>query len=282
MEFHVFAAVLVAAVCHASWNALLKVRLEPLTSISLMMAAGGLATLPFAFIVDFPDPRAWPYITASIAIHLVYYLALTEAYRGGDLAQVYPIARGAAPLITAIGAYFFFGESLDPWSITGIALLTVGVTLLSLRGGRDFARFDGRTVGFAMLTALSIAGYTLVDGQGARQSSSATSYIVWLFILDGLFMLAFIFFWRERSTVSFALLHHWQMLGLGGVLSAVAYAIVIWAMTVAPIALVSAVRESSVLVAAMIGVFVLKEPARYSRVVAAVLVVTGLVVLRLH
>lgn len=282
METHVFLAVLLAAAFHASWNAMIKLRVEPLLALSLFSIACGAVPLPFVLVVGFPVAAAWPYIFASLAIHMVYYIALAEAYRSGDLGQVYPVARGAAPLMTAIGASLLVGENLGPLGWAGVSVLACGILLLSLKGGRAGQAFEGRSIGFALLTALSIALYTLADGIGARTSGEPEAYIVWLFVIDGMMMAAF-GYWRFGSCVVNAEFRQsWRIVLAGGVLSTTAYAIAIWAMTKAPIALVAALRESSVLFAALIGVVVLREPVLPMRVAAALLVVAGIVLIRLR
>jgi drug/metabolite transporter (DMT)-like permease len=277
MELHVFLAVLFAAACHAGWNALLKLRLEPLLALSLIAAASGLVMIVLVPIVDLPPPEAWKFIFASLAIHMVYYVSLGEAYRTGDLSQVYPIARGAAPLMTALGAWQWHGEMLGTNGWFGVFILATGIMVLSLKGGTN--RFDLRAVGFALITALSISAYTLADGTGARIGNSPFPYIVWLFVLDGLMMLLFgLVYFRRRFISEFR--QSWHLVLGGGALSAAAYAIAIWAMTQAPIAMVAALRETSVLFAAVIGVVVLHEPIRPIRIAAAVLVMSGMLLLR--
>jgi drug/metabolite transporter (DMT)-like permease len=279
MELHVFLAVLFAAACHAGWNALLKLRLEPLLALSLIAAASGLVMVVLVPVIDLPPPEAWKYIAASLAIHMVYYVALGEAYRTGDLSQVYPIARGAAPLMTALGAWTWHNEALGTNGWFGIFVLAAGIMVLSVRGGIGATRFDLRAVGFALITALAISAYTLADGTGARLGNSPFPYIVWLFILDGLMMLLFgLVYFRRRFITAFR--QSWHLVLGGGALSAAAYAIAIWAMTQAPIAMVAALRETSVLFAAVIGVVVLHEPIRPIRIAAAVLVMSGMLLLR--
>jgi drug/metabolite transporter (DMT)-like permease len=279
MEMHVFMAVLAAAVFHASWNAMLKLDLEPLKAVTVLSVACGVVAAPFAYLTGLPEPAAWPYIAASLAIHLVYYGALGAAYRFGDLGQVYPIARGSAPLMTAVGASLIVGETLAPRAMSGIAVLGVGILLLSI-AGRTGLRFDPRAVGFALLTALSISAYTLVDGIGGRIGPSAFAYIAWLMLLDGIMMLAF-GFWKWPRTFRGDMQQNPILFLVGGLLSTASYAIAIWAMSVAPIALVAALRETSVLFAAAIGVVFLREPVVGMRILAALLVVAGMVLIRL-
>lgn len=282
MDPIVFFAVLAAAAFHAGWNALLKVNLEPLTAISLISVACGVVVLPFAFIVPLPEPEAWPFIAMSLAIHLVYYVALAQAYRFGDLSQVYPIARGTAPLITALGTALWIGEPLGTLGWLGIVLLAAGISALSLRRrSSTLQAFGARSVGFALLTALTIAAYTLVDGTGARIGPSPAPYIVWLFLLDGVMMGVFGLI-RGPSAFLAGMRNSWGVVLGGGALATGAYGITLWAMTVAPIALVAALRETSVLFAALIGFIFLREPVSGLRIVAGCVVLAGIVLLRVH
>ena len=281
MDLYVFLAVLAAAACHAGWNALLKLNLEPLVATSLVAAASGIVAAPFALVVGMPNAAAWPYVLASVAIHIVYYLALAQAYRHGDLGQVYPIARGSAPLMTAVLATLWLGESLGPFAWGGIVVLAGGILLLAVRGGRSSKGFDGRSVGFALLTSLTITTYTLVDGVGARLAGSAAQYTVWLFVLSGGAMA--VYGWArigKRLVGDFAA--NWKLALSGAALSTAAYAIAIWAMTVAPIALVAALRETSVLFAALFSMALLREPVLPVRIAAACLVLAGVVLVRLR
>lgn len=258
---------------------MLKLRLEPLLALSLIAAASGLVMLPVLSVAGLPAPAAWPYILASLAIHLIYYVALGEAYRTGGLGQVYPIARGAAPLITALTAWLWLGEALSVKGWLGVMVLASGILILSLRGG--LSGLDVRAVGFALITACAISAYTLADGIGARQGGSTLAYISWLFVLDGAMMLIFGLV-VYRDTFVAELRQSWRLIVAGGALSAAAYAIAIWAMTQAPIALVAALRETSVLFAAGLGIIILREPILVSRICAALLVVAGMLLLRLR
>jgi drug/metabolite transporter (DMT)-like permease len=277
MDAHVFAAVLFAAACHAGWNALLKLKLEPLLALSLISAAAGLVMVVFLPFVGWPASGAWIFIAASLAIHLVYYVSLGEAYRTGELSQVYPIARGCAPLITALGSWLVLGEGLSWTAMFGVLVLAIGIVALTAKSG--LAAFDRRAAGYAFVTACSISAYTLADGIGARVGDPF-SYIVWLFVLDGAMMVAFGYL-KYGELFGRQALSSWRLVLGGGALSAAAYAIAIWAMTQAPIAMVAALRETSVLFAALLGVLLLREPLAWSRLAAAALVVIGLIGLRL-
>ena len=280
MEWYVFFAVLFGAACHAGWNAFLKIRLEPFSAMALIAIMSALVVLPVLPFVGIPAAAAWPWIIGSVIFHLGYFIGLTEAYRTGDMGQVYPIARGSAPLMTAVASTLFVGETIGLRGWIGILTLVGGVFLLSLRGGRDL-HFDKRAVAFALFTAVTICGYSIVDGIGARTAQNAHVYTVWLFLLDGLMMLVFVLLRRGVGVLGdFAQV--WKGGLTGGALSLAAYWIAIWAMTVAPIALVAALRETSVLFAAAIAVIVLKEPLQRPRIIAALMIVCGLVLIRLQ
>jgi drug/metabolite transporter (DMT)-like permease len=280
MDAFVFAAVLFAAACHAGWNASIKRGLDPLgttVAISLGAALVSLFALP---VVGLPAREAWPWVIASVAIHLVYFAALIESYRTGDMGQVYPIARGAAPLMTATVTTLFVGERLGLVGWLGVMLLTAGVLLLSLRGGRELAKLNSRAVGFALFTAVTVCAYSVVDGVGARLAGSANAYSAALFGGIGPVMACYAL---ARSGIrALGDTKRLWLTGLtGGALQLGSYGIAIWAMTQAPIAIVAALRETSVLFGALIAVIVLKEPLRAGRMAAALLIVCGLVLVRL-
>jgi drug/metabolite transporter (DMT)-like permease len=281
MDSFVFVAVLFAAACHAGWNATIKGRLDPLATTVLISIGAAILSLVFLPVTGLPAAAAWPWCAASVLIHLVYFAALIESYRAGDMGQVYPIARGSAPLMTAIATTGFIGERLGLLGWCGILLLGAGVLLLSLRGGRDLARLDRKAVGLALLTAVTICAYSVVDGVGARLSGNANAYSVMLFVGIGPVMVIYALVRRGREVLA-AMGRHWGIGLAGGSLQLGSYGIAIWAMTVAPIAIVAALRESSVLFGAAIAVVFLKEPLRAGRAAAAVMIVAGLALIRLY
>jgi drug/metabolite transporter (DMT)-like permease len=281
METFVFLAVLFAAACHAGWNALIKVGLDPLSTTTLISVGSGIVALAFSPFVGAPAWAAWPWLVASVVIHLVYFASLIESYRTGDLGQVYPIARGSAPLMTAAVTSIFVGEKLSALGWTGIFVLVAGVLLLSARGGRHLAEIDRRAIGFALFTAMTICAYSVVDGSGARLSANPNAYSVWLFIGIAVVMVPYALY-RDGRDVIPAMQRFWLRGFAGGGLQVLSYGIAIWAMTVAPIAIVATLRETSVLFGALIAVVVLKEPLRAVRIVAACLIVCGLVLIRLQ
>jgi drug/metabolite transporter (DMT)-like permease len=279
MDTFVFTAVLLAAACHAGWNATIKGG-DPMFTTALISVGAGLVALAFLPLVGLPNAAAWPWVIASVVIHLVYFAALIESYQAGDMGQVYPIARGSAPLMTALATTFFVGERLGTFGWFGIMLLVIGVFLLSLRGGRDLARLDRRAVGFALFTAVTICAYSVVDGIGARLAGNAHAYSVVLFVGMAPVMALYALAWRGSSALA-AMPREWRIGLAGGALQLVSYGVAIWAMTVAPIAIVAALRETSVLFGAVIAVIFLNEPLRNDRILAAMLIVAGLALIRL-
>ncbi|MBN9263347.1 MAG: EamA family transporter [Hyphomicrobium sp.] len=280
MDSFVFAVMLLAAALHAGWNALLKLRVEPRIASTLLGIAGGIVALPFCLLFPLPAPAAWPFLAASGLIHLVYFQSLGIAYETGDLGQVYPLARGSAPLLTAIGAMFFVGEGIGIFGWVGVTTLALGVVLLSLKGARDSSRIEVRAVGFALLTAASIGAYTVVDGIGVRLSGHVGAYVAWNFVA-GAVVLSVYGGWRWRGGLVTAFTGSARMLLLGAAMSIGSYGIALWAMTQAPIAIVGAMRETSVLFAALIGVVFLGEPLLRLRIMAGALVLAGVVLLRM-
>jgi drug/metabolite transporter (DMT)-like permease len=280
MDSFVFVAVLFAAACHAGWNATIKGGLDPLATTVLISIGAAIVSLVLLPVTGLPAAAAWPWCAASVLIHLVYFAALIESYRAGDMGQVYPIARGSAPLMTAVATTAFIGERLGLLGWCGILLLAAGVLLLSLRGGRDLARPDRAAVGFALFTAVTICAYSVVDGVGARLSGNANAYSVMLFVGIGPVMLIYALARRGHEVIA-AMGQSWGLGLAGGGLQLGSYGIANWAMTVAPIAIVAALRESSVLFGAAIAVVFLKEPLRAGRVAAALMIVAGLALIRL-
>jgi drug/metabolite transporter (DMT)-like permease len=280
----VFAAVLFAAACHAGWNAAIKTGLDPLSSTVLITTGAGLVSLALIPFAGLPPAAAWPWVVASVVIHLFYFIGLSEAYRTGDLGQVYPLARGSAPLMTAGLTAVLIGERIGLIGWGGIAILAGGVLLLSLRGGRLLEPPDRRAVSFALFTALTICLYSVVDGIGGRTAGNPHPYTLAMFVGNALVMIVYFPIRVGFANVAPMLRpvsRSWPVGLIGGSLQLLSYGIVIWAMTLAPIALVAALRETSVLFGALIAVLFLKEPLRPARIVAALMIVCGLVLIRL-
>jgi drug/metabolite transporter (DMT)-like permease len=280
MDPLVFAMVLAAAAMHAGWNALVKARLEPLVAMALLTACAGAIGVPLLAAFGLPPAVAFPYVAGSVALHLLYYLVLAAAYRRGDMSQVYPIARGGAPLFTALATVLLLRQPISPHALAGVLVLGGGVILMALHRRRGPARPDLAALGFALLTGAVIAGYTVVDGTGARRAGDATSYAALLFVLDAFPLPLLVLWWRGAAAFRPARFYLRQS-AIGGAMSLGAYWIAIWAMTVAPIPIVAALRETSVLISAAIATIVLRERFVPIRGAAAVVILAGILMIRL-
>jgi drug/metabolite transporter (DMT)-like permease len=269
-------AVLGAALLHASWNALLKAGSDPLLDTALVALSGTLIALPLAFFVAPPESASWPYLATSATIHFGYYAALAAAYKAGDLSHGYPIMRGVAPLLVALASAFWFGEHLGPAAWTGVLLICGGVLSLGLAGGGA----SRKATAWALFSALVISVYTLADGAGARVSGSAGRYVVWLFVFLGLPFGLFVLATKRGALLAHARRYWWVGVA-GAICSGLSYGIALWAMTRAPVAIVAALRETSVIFAALIGAWLLKEGHLKERLVGAATVLAGLIALKL-
>ena len=281
MSFEITLAVLVAALLHASWNAMIKGGSDVLLDTATIVAGAGLIAFPFLFVVPLPAPASWPYIAGSIVTHLAYYFLMVNAYRTGELSLVYPLMRGVAPLITAMLGIVWLRELPAPISWLGMLMISIGVIALALRpaGSAPVLAGHGRAVGFALANAAVIAVYTIIDGTGARLAGDPWAYIVWLFVLDAIPFSVYMLVTRRRTFIGALAERRWHGL-IGGGLSAGAYAISVWAMTKAPVALVASLRETSVLFATLIGARLLKEKLTVRRWAGVGAVVIGVVALK--
>jgi drug/metabolite transporter (DMT)-like permease len=265
--------VLAAAAMHATWNALVKAGNDKVVMQCLVMFFAGLPCLPFLAFLPLPAAAAWPFLVLSLAVHVVYYVTLINAYRYGALSQVYPIARGAAPLMIALGAWAFAGEAMGIIEWLGVIIASAGIMSLAAPGNMPRDE-EIKAIGFALATAITIALYSLADGIGVRRSGAALSYILWLLALDA-FPVLFAALWLRRGQIAASFRPHLKLAAAGGLLSAVGYGIVIWAMGIAPLAHVSALRETSVILAALIGATLMGEEFGRRRILAATLVAGG-------
>lgn len=274
MTLSVLGIVLTAALLHALWNALVKVSADRAVTLGLVATGHCLPALVLLPFVPVPFAAAFPFIIASTVIHWAYYYFLNVSYRFGDLSLIYPIARGTAPVMVALGATIWANEYLSVWAWAGILTISAGIMILAA-----VRHADKRGIGAALLNSAIIAAYSVVDGIGIRLSGSLIGYVVWLFaaeIIVAVFVIASRFE-RARSISQRSL-----VLGLsGGVISGLAYALALFAKTLAPIGIVSAVRETSVIFAALIGVYWLGEGPARRRLVAASVVALGVIILAL-
>ncbi|MFK3705773.1 EamA family transporter [Klebsiella sp. NPDC088457] len=276
MSITVFCVLLFAALLHASWNAIVKAsgdKLYAAIGVSGSAALIALALLPFA-----PQPTlaSAPYLVLSSALQVVYTVLVAKTYQVSDMSQTYPLMRGTAPLLVAVISVAFLGDRLSVLAWMGIGVICLAILAMACNG-RTSSR---RGIVLALINACFIAGYTLVDGTGVRLSGSALGYTLWSFFMNGFCLLSWAMVVR-RQQASRYLRQHWQKGLLGGLGTMGSYGLALWAMTQAPLAVVAALRETSILFGAVIAFILLKEKVMALRVVAACGIAAGAILLRL-
>lgn len=283
MSLGVTFAVLLAAVLHAGWNVAAKAipdRLASTTLLGLGMAVVGAVAV---LLLAPPDPASWPFLAASVVLQTGYLVLLTAAYHHADFATAYPLARGLAVLLVGIVSATVLGEHLAPLQVVGVGVIVAALLSLVVVGRDPGCAGSAQTLGLwlAVATGVVVATYTLVDGVGVRRSGSTPGYAAWLFLAHGLTAVgAAALLARGRPSYRPVLRVHWPVGIAAGMLSVVAYGIVLWAQSVAPLALVSALRETSVLLAGVLGFLFFHEPFRTSRTVATVAALVGVIALQ--
>ncbi|MEH6834861.1 MULTISPECIES: DMT family transporter [Falsihalocynthiibacter] len=278
MSTLVFIAVICAALLHASWNALVKGGADKMMSMGAVVIGHlplALLALPF---VPAPAPESYPYLVGGMLLHVGYQIFLLKSYQSGDLTQVYPIARGSAPLMVALFSIVVLGVRLDPIELLAIVIIGVGILSLAMVRSANGQR-NGHAASMALTTGLFIASYSLVDGLGARVSGTALGYFSWLAIGNCILMVGFLLL-RSPTTLTAIATRGRAVFLFGGSASFIAYALVTWAFTQSPIALVTALRETSIIFALMIGVFFLKERLDLVRVFSTFTTLLGAILLR--
>lgn len=269
-----YALVLAAAVAHASWNAMVKNSGDRLLMLASIRVVGLLTGLAVAAVVPLPSAESVPFLLAAATVHYLYYALMLNAYRVGDMSQVYPIARGVAPLLVAVLAAVLAGELLGPLSALAVLVVSTGIFLLAWSGHT----VNRKAVVLALLTGVAIASYSFLSGLGVRKSQSLLGYIAWLEIATGVGMASVAYVRRKPVLVEFARTQ-WRSGLVAGVLAVAGYAIALWAMSVLAMAPVVALRETSVVFAAIIGSVFLREGFAGRRVAAATSVLVGIVLL---
>lgn len=278
MTTGLMAAVLFAAFLHASWNAVVKVGTSKIGAMLIVSVAEIVLGALVVLLRPAIDPAAWPWVIAASCTHLFYKSFLTFAYERGDLSRVYPIARGAAPMAVALVGAATLPDAVSAREYAGIFVLGLGILLMAR--GVFTSREDRRLLPFALGSAAATATYTMIDGLGARVSGEAVGYVGWIFVGGGaLFSLAMLL-WKGWGIVP-RRPRDWAMGTAGSVASYGAYGVSIWAMTLAPIAVVAALRETSILFAVMIGWLAFGERMDGPKWVAVALIVSGVVLTRL-
>ncbi len=279
MDTFVILVVLGSALLHAVWNAIIKGGDDKLVETSMKAAGGGLIVLFILPFIPAPLPESRPFIFATVCIHLFYYLFIAYAYRGADLSYAYTIMRGSSPLFTALVSVFILHEALSGPGWAGVLMLSSGVLILAAdairRGG-----FSLSATVLAMATAFVIMGYFLVDGHGVRLAGETISYICWVFFCNA-FPISLFSIIARRGDYFRYIKKRWKYGLFGGTCSLVAYGLALWGMTRAPIAVVAALRETSVVFGMLFAVIFLKEKVTPARVAAVLLVLAGAAVMRL-
>lgn len=273
--------VLFAAFLHAAWNAVIKVGSNKYFNTVLVTSGAGLVCIAVLPFVRQPAVDSWVFMLASVALQVVYFYLLAAAYRYGDMSQAYPIMRGTAPLLVALVSGSVIGEAVPALRWLGLGMLVLGILGLSLAGQ---TKTQGTTQalssrGFALLNACFIAGYTVVDGIGVRKSGAPAAYTMWIFLLTALVLVAVVML-RDRQAF-FAYIRGKYFLGIaGGAASVASYGLALWAMTLAPVAAIAALRETSILFATAIAAWILHEKISARRLAAILLAVAGAIVIR--
>ena len=262
--------VLCAAILHASWNAVLRGRDDKLWSVTVMSFAATVAAIPVVLALRLPATASWPYLAFSVGLQVIYSWFLVLAYRLADLGQVYPMVRGSVPLLVTLGAAVFAGERLSVPAVSGIVLVSLGIMSLALGKGRAHPK----AVVAALANSVIIATYTVTDGIGARLSGNSFTYVSWIFVLYGIVMPAAFMAARGKLVVRWGAPETRTAL-LAGIVQLVTYGTVIWALTMAPIGPVSALRETSIVFAAVIGRIFLSEPLTARRLGACLVIAAG-------
>lgn len=276
----VVAVVLCGALLHAVWNALVKGGRDPFFGSVLVASGAALLSLPLLPILAQPAAASWPYLAASTVIHFAYYGLLAAAYRHGDMSHAYPLMRGSAPLLVAAASVPLLGEHLSPVQYAGVACISGGILSLWFATTPVAAKARGYATAFAVLNALVIAVYTLIDGIGARASGAPAAYVMWLHVMSAIGLLAWCALRCPRQLRDYAA-QHWRVALLGGAGTLGAYGLALWAMTVAPLAAVAALRETSILFAALIAKFFLGERIGRKRALAITAIAAGAVLMRI-
>ncbi len=281
MPIDVIAAVLLAALVHAGWNAIAKSTgaTDPMISTSAIAIGGGIVALPLLLVSGLPATTSYPYVFASGVIHVLYFVLVGLAYRAAEYSAVYPITRGSAPLATSLLAAALLGEAMAPLAWCGVVLLSSGILGLGsdslLRGA-----LSARAISIAGLNVAVIVGYTLIDGEGARASLNPAGYVIAMMAITGALLLPVVMVWLGPGSAR-ALLARWRIGLVGGAMVSLSYGIALWAMTKAPIGMVAALRETSVLFATIIAACVLREKFGLQRWISTGLILAGLAAIRM-
>ncbi|NWA82849.1 EamA family transporter [Pseudomonas sp. D2002] len=276
MSFDVFAIILLGAALHATWNAVVKGGADKLLTTCMIAAVASLIALAATPFLALPAKESWPFIGASVILQVLYFVLVASTYRLADMSQTYPIMRGTAPLLVATVSVLVLSESLSTFAWLGIAVISLGILSIAIAPSTG----PRKGLALALINAGVIAGYTLIDGLGVRKSGAPVAYTLWIFLLTGIPLAAWAIAARRRVFVDYVA-GNWHLGIVGGVGTIASYGLALWAMTAAPIATVSALRETSILFGVVISAWVLKEHLTRVRIIAACVIAAGAMLLRL-
>ena len=276
MTLATFGVVLFAAALHATWNAIVKGSSDKLLTAALVTGSAGVLAVLILPFLEAPAPASWPFILASTVFQICYFRLLALNYQRSEMSLAYPIMRGTAPLIVTLVSVLFLQVDLPPLAGVGIVVICTGVLSMAISHGRG----NGRSVALALLNACVIAGYTLIDGEGVRRSDAPASYTLWLYVLTGPALVIWTLVTHRRKFVPYARAN-WQYGLIGGIGTTTSYGLALWAMTMAPVAVVSALRETSILFGVLLSATVLRERVDRRRIIAVCIIATGAIALRL-
>jgi drug/metabolite transporter (DMT)-like permease len=274
MSAVVICLALFAAILHAAWNAFLRSGGDRLWTVTVMSFAGTIFALPFLFVYPLPASGAWLYIVLSAILQVGYSVFLVAAYRYGELGQVYPIVRGTVPLLVTLGGFINAGDKLNSYQIAGVVLVAAGIMSLALGKGRA----STSSILYALATGAIIAAYATVDSIGVRKTGQSGAYTAWVLVLYGAFLPAVFLALRRQLVVDFRAPDTWKVLG-GGLVAMIAYGVVVAAYALGPAGPITALRETSVVFAVLIGWLFLREALSARRILACMIVAAGAVLI---
>jgi drug/metabolite transporter (DMT)-like permease len=279
MDNTVFLFVLFSAVLHAAWNSMVSKYKNKNVSIPAIVYGHVPACIVAVIILPMPSVESFPYIILSALIHQGYQNFLLTAYQIGKFTTVYPVARGFGPLVATVISIIFFGVYLKVFTLLSILLISTGVIFIGLFSKSVIKNY--KILYTSLATGIFIGIYSVFDGYGARISMSAISYMSWVFILSALFFSIVLKFRKQKNILKKTLTEGKFIFWVGGFLSYLAYVITVWAFTKAPIPMVSALRESSIIIAIFIGYFYLKEKINTYKIISISLIFLGVIGLKL-
>ena len=280
MPLNIFLLVILAAFLHAVWNAMIKNEENKYLAVTAIVLGHVPASIFIILLTPAPSVESIPFIILSALLHIGYEWYLLSAYRFGDLTKVYPIARGTAPILVAIVSLIFLGVVLSNFEILSIFIISLGILSLSFQGAKGFK--NRSVVIYALVTGFFIMGYSITDGYGARVSNSFLSYMGWSFILNATIFPIILKINNKSEIITKTFKEGKKIFFIGGTLSYIVYGIVIWGFTQAPIALITALRETSIIFALLIGTFFLKEKFTLLKVIATFVIFFGVALLKFY